>query len=160
MPYPQRAIRTGDFLYIRNFSPDRWPMGTAPGFGVPGETMPDSKVLDSSTFAAFADMDASPTKTWLITQGLRNSEYRPFFDAAFALRPAEELYDLRKDPDQIRNVASLDEYADRKSKLATRLMDVLKSTNDPRVAEGTAVFDLPPYTDGVENAARGKAKKK
>jgi arylsulfatase A-like enzyme len=26
-PYPQRAIRTHDFLYIINFKPDRWPLG-------------------------------------------------------------------------------------------------------------------------------------
>ncbi|KAA1260904.1 Arylsulfatase [Rubripirellula obstinata] len=27
-PYPQRSIRTNQFLYILNFEPDRWPMGT------------------------------------------------------------------------------------------------------------------------------------
>ena len=27
MPYPMRAIRTADYLYIRNFKPDRWPCG-------------------------------------------------------------------------------------------------------------------------------------
>ena len=27
LPYPQRAIRTDDFLYIHNFEPDRWPAG-------------------------------------------------------------------------------------------------------------------------------------
>ncbi len=27
LPYPTRAIRTKDFLYVRNFAPDRWPMG-------------------------------------------------------------------------------------------------------------------------------------
>ncbi|HVW35975.1 MAG TPA: sulfatase, partial [Pirellulales bacterium] len=27
LPYPQRALRTNDFLYIRNFKPDRWPLG-------------------------------------------------------------------------------------------------------------------------------------
>ncbi len=26
-PYPQRAIRTADFLYIINFHPERWPLG-------------------------------------------------------------------------------------------------------------------------------------
>ncbi len=28
LPYPHRALRTADFLYIRNFAPDRWPMGS------------------------------------------------------------------------------------------------------------------------------------
>src|SRR5262245_1350716 len=27
VPYPHRALRTGDFLYVRNFEPTRWPMG-------------------------------------------------------------------------------------------------------------------------------------
>ena len=27
LPYPHRALRTKEFLYIRNFAPDRWPMG-------------------------------------------------------------------------------------------------------------------------------------
>ena len=31
-PYPQRAIRTDQYLYIINFQPDRWPMGTGPGY--------------------------------------------------------------------------------------------------------------------------------
>ena len=30
LPYPSRAIRTKDYLYIRNFKPDRWPMMTPP----------------------------------------------------------------------------------------------------------------------------------
>ncbi len=35
LPYPQRAIRTRDFLYIRNFKPDRWPMGSGPAWASP-----------------------------------------------------------------------------------------------------------------------------
>ena len=31
LPYPSRAIRTADFLYIRNFAPDRWPLGSPDG---------------------------------------------------------------------------------------------------------------------------------
>lgn len=159
LPYPQRAIRTADFLYIRNMHPERWPMGTAPGFGAPGDKMPDRAALDNSTFAAFADMDASPTKSWLIENGLANPEYRSYFDSAFALRPEEELFDLRADPDQVRNVATSEDYAIAKKTLAERLMHVLKSTNDPRAAEGTPVFELPPYTDDAERPPDTQAKK-
>ncbi|MHC4995985.1 MAG: sulfatase family protein, partial [Planctomycetota bacterium] len=31
--YPGRAIRTRDYLYIRNYEPDRWPAGDPPLFG-------------------------------------------------------------------------------------------------------------------------------
>src|SRR5690606_3258992 len=30
--YPQRAIRTSQYLYIRNFKPERWPSGDPPEF--------------------------------------------------------------------------------------------------------------------------------
>ncbi len=161
LPYPQRAIRTNDFLYIRNFKADRWPMGIAPGFGDDGKNkMPDRATLDASTFAAFADMDASPTKTWLIEQGLQNPEYRNYFNAAFALRPEEELYDLKIDPDQTNNVASLAGYSSTRKQLAAQLMGVLQSTNDPRVTDQASVFDLPPFTDAAANIPNGKARKK
>ena len=160
LPYPQRAIRTANYLYIRNFAPDRWPMGTAPGFGGSDTEMPDSATLNASTFGAFADMDASPTKTWLITEGRQSPTYRKYFDAAFALRPAEELYDLNLDTDQTKNVADSPEYAAAKAALSDRLMQVLRSTGDPRVADGLSEFDRSPYTDAPEPPAREKKRQK
>ena len=64
LPYPHRALRTPDFLYIRNFAPDRWPMGS-PKFTSQSD-MPSVDALERDTFVAFADMDASPTKAWLV----------------------------------------------------------------------------------------------
>ncbi|MBC7967156.1 MAG: sulfatase [Fuerstia sp.] len=147
LPYPQRAIRTADFLYVRNFKPDRWPMGVAPGFGLPDGPMPSAKALDASTFVAFGDMDASPTKTWLLTDALADPQYRRFIDMQFALRPEEELYDLKHDPDQIHNVASQPEFAAERKKHSERLMTVLKDSNDPRVMGDGSTFDKPPYSD-------------
>ena len=134
-------------------------MGTAPGFGAPEGPMPEQSALEASTFAAFADMDASPTKTWLITEALQNPEHRHHFDAAFGLRPGEELYDLRKDPDQVHNVAAAVEYGAARSELSARLMQVLTSTGDPRVAERDCVFDGPPFTDDAEKPAPRRNKK-
>jgi len=161
LPYPQRAIRTRDYLYIRNFAPERWPMGTAPGFGLPAGTMPSAEQLNASTFAAFADMDASPTKAWVIEQGLADAAWRPFLDRAFALRPGEELYALKSDPDQLRNVADDPQFAEVRQELSGRLMKALRESGDPRVAEGPGpvIFDQPPFTEDVDNAA-GKAGQK
>ncbi|MCA9061511.1 MAG: sulfatase [Planctomycetaceae bacterium] len=146
LPYPQRAIRTTDFLYIRNFEADRWPMGTAPGFGLPSTGMPTWQQLNASTFAAFADMDASPTKAWIATNCLDNPMLRKYFDYAFAQRPTEELYDLRKDRDQIHNVAGLAIYADVQASLSKRLMSVLETTGDPRVTGDGKTFDRRPFS--------------
>ena len=147
LPYPQRAIRTAEFLYVWNFKPDRWPMGVAPGFGLPDGPMPSAKVLDATTFAAFGDMDASPTKTWLLTEGLSDPQYRRFIDMQFALRPEEELYDMQQDPDQIHNVASQPEFAAARKTLSDRLLTILKDSNDPRVTGDGSTFDSPPYSD-------------
>jgi uncharacterized sulfatase len=155
LPYPQRALRTADFLYIRNFAPDRWPMGVGPGFGAPEGAWPDSDRLAGNTFAAFADMDASPTKRWVIEQGLKQPEYRVFFERAFAKRPAEELYDLRRDPEQIHNVAGSAEYAGILQAHSERLIRILRESGDPRVMTEPCVFDLPPYAGQPEPAGNG-----
>src|SRR6478672_3554405 len=91
LPYPMRALRTPDFLYIRNFAPDRWPMGSPKA--ATDKELPPTREMESSTYVAYADMDPSPTKACLIEHGddpERNSTYH----FAFAKRPAEELYDL------------------------------------------------------------------
>src|SRR5262249_24901629 len=108
LPYPHRALRTTDFLYIRNFKPERTPMGD--GDPVTADKSPSAAQLANDTRVAFADMDASPTKAWLVAN--RNDpKWKWHYDYAFGKRPGEELYDLRRDPDQIRNVAHEADYA-------------------------------------------------
>ncbi len=158
LPYPMRALRTADFVYIRNFKAERWPMG-GPG-GVTDTAEPEEKELESSTYAAFADMDASPTKAWLIKHR-NDSEWKWLYELSFGKRPAEELYDLRKDPDQIINVAAQPEYAKAKAEMAARLMERLKEANDPRLApEGEVIFEKAPFTDAGERPGKGKGKGK
>ncbi len=143
LPYPMRGLRTKEFLYIRNFEPDRLPLGDAPK--VSDTAAPSLQELENDTYAAFADMDASPTKAWLVEH--RNlPEWRAYYERCFGKRPAEELYDLSKDPDQVRNVALEGAYADAKAKLAAQLMGTLKAAGDPRLAESVP-FEKPPFTD-------------
>ena len=141
LPYPMRAIRTPDFLYIRNFKPQRWPMGDPRGLD--GKTPPTYEQLHQSTAVTMPDLDASLTKAWLITH--RNEpDVRPLFDLTLNLRPAEELYDLRVDPDQQNNLIDNDKYAAKCVELSERLMSVLEKTADPRLSDA---FDHPPYVD-------------
>lgn len=154
VPYPQRALRTRDFLYVRNFQPDRWPLGD-PG-GVTDKQMPGVAELERNTFAAFADMDASPTKAWLIAHR-QEPAWQRHFDLAFGKRPGEELYDLRKDPDQVHNVAADPAYTAEKARQAERLLGLLKAAGDPRVTGDGQTFEKPPFTD--PNPAKAKAAK-
>ncbi|HWI56859.1 MAG TPA: sulfatase/phosphatase domain-containing protein, partial [Bacillota bacterium] len=152
LPYPHRALRTPDFLYIRNFAPERWPMGS-PKF-ISRAELPSAEALEHQTFVAFADMDASPTKAWLVRQ-YGEPVWQWHYDYAFAKRPAEELYDLKSDPDQIKNLASNPAFADKKRQLSERLLGVLTAAKDPRVSGDGRTFDCAPFTD-VEAATPGK----
>jgi arylsulfatase A-like enzyme len=143
LPYPTRALRTADYLYIRNFAPDRLPMGRE-GIAAAGAEA-DAKALEANTFAAYPDMDASPTKAWVIRHGTEEA-WRWLADYAFARRPAEELYDLRADPDQIKNVAADPAHAAARRDLAARLDELLRAAGDPRLAADVP-FEKPPFTD-------------
>jgi hypothetical protein len=132
--YPCRAIRTHDYLYIRNFKPDRWPSGT-PDF-----------MKAAIPSAWLADCDNGPTKTYIDDNRDKDAAHRRAWDLSFAKRPAEELYDLRKDPEQLDNVAGDEPYAKVKQELAARLMSQLKATDDPRASgRGDEVFEVHPY---------------
>ncbi|MDA1053701.1 MAG: sulfatase [Planctomycetota bacterium] len=153
LPYPQRAIRTKDFLYIRNFKPERWPMGIGPGFGGPAGPMPGNEQLEQDTFAAFGDFDASPTKAWIFAHR-SDPGMEKYFDFAFGRRPAEELYDLGNDPHQMHNVAALPAYEATRRRLSDRLMSVLSETADPRVIGDGSAFDKPPFSGTAEPPRR------
>ena len=143
-PYPQRALRTTDYLYIRNFAPDRWPLGVP--VAVTETSAPSQEQLESNTYAAFADMDASPTKAWLVAHR-NDAQWKRFYDIAFSRRPGEELYDLRSDPHQTKNVAANPTYTATRSRLGAQLMKVLKDAGDPRVTGDGQTFERPPFTD-------------
>lgn len=140
LPYPVRALRTGDFLYVRNFKPARWPMGH-PGVLRDEDADPDFRPLANDTRLAFADIDASPTKAWMILN--RDSpEVEASLPYAWRKRPAIELYDLRKDPHQMHNIADDPGYAEIQRGLEQQLTAELRANRDPRLDDA---FDRPPY---------------
>ncbi len=117
--YPMRAFRTEQYLYIHNLAPDRWPAGDPEGPVWP----------DDDPTGGFGDCDGSPTKAYLCNHRKDQAYY---FDLAFGKRPAEELYDVKKDPYQLQNLADRGQYADVKADLAARLKKDLVQTKDPR----------------------------
>lgn len=116
--YPIRGLRTRDFLYLRNFEPDRWPTG-GPSF-----------ISSNKTF--HGDVDECPTKTFMLRDDMRN-RYPKEFALSFGKRPAEELYDIRTDPDQIHNVAGKPEYQSVRKTLRLQMEQTLRTTDDPRI---------------------------
>jgi hypothetical protein len=144
LPYPQRSLRTKDFLYIINFEPDRWPMGDPKGLDDPATPAPDYEDLAYRTMVAYPDLDASPTKAWMIHHR-QEQDVEPLYELAFGKRPREELYDLNEDPDYMNNVAYDPAYANVRQSLEERLLSVLRNQNDPRLMEQPCRYEFEPY---------------
>jgi uncharacterized sulfatase len=123
--YPMRAMRTYDYLYIRNFEPDREPAGVSEGYG-------------------YGEIADSPTKTFVL--GNKDTEkYGNFFRISMGKRPAEELYDLKKDLAQLNNVAGEPAYAKAKQNMKEQLENRLRATHDPRLIGGQIIWDSIPF---------------
>lgn len=127
--YPCRAIRTYDFLYIRNYEPERWPAGDPPYYG-------DIDVHDLAYYSA--------SKEYMIRHQ-NDPDVNHLFQLAFGKRPSEELYDVRKDPNQMDNIADNPGYAIIKKSLADQLTEYLKNTRDPRALGLEAKWDAYPH---------------
>ena len=149
--YPQRAVRTADYLYIINFRPDRYPMGDP--YQIRAGEAPDHDKLENNTFATYGDMDASPTKAWLV-EHRSDPAWRRFYEIAFAKRPHEELYLRRDDPHQLHNVAADPQYAQIKAQLHSELMDELRRSGDPRVIGDGMTFEKPPFVGAWDKPNR------
>ncbi len=134
---PMRSIRNHDFLYIRNFRPDRWPAGT-PHY--------ERATIEG---AWLADCDNGPTKVSLVESRDTDGAHRRLYQLSFGKRPAEELYDLKKDPGQLENVAAAPEYEEIRRTLETELMAQLRETGDPRVVGGAERLEAYPYYGGA-----------
>lgn len=157
LPYPQRAIRTHDFLYIINFKPERYPLGDP--YRLESDNPPTPQEITRETRVTLPDEDAGPAKAWLVSQR-SNTQWKPLYDLAYGKRPREELYDLKSDPHSVRNVASDPKYADVRGKLEARLMDELKRTGDPRLVDDGKFFETPPMAGPVaDEQPAGKARK-
>lgn len=157
LPYPQRAFRTKDYLYIINFKPERWPLGDP--FNLSNDEPPGAEALRENTMVTFMDMDASPTKAWLVTH--RNEpQWKRHYDLAFAKRPREELYVLARDPHQVNNVAADPQYAKVRAELEERLLAELQRTGDPRLVDDGRFFETPPLAGPVTDQEKAKAGRK
>ncbi len=121
--YPVRCIRTPEWLYVRNFAPERWPAG--------------------NPVTGFTDCDSSPTKSRVIELHERGDDR--CYTLCFGKRPADELYDIRRDPHCIENLAGVPAHAALKEQLWRELETKLRETGDPRIFGKGDIFDTYEY---------------
>ena len=106
MYYPMRMIRTRTHLYILNLA-------------------------NALEYPCAQDLFDSPTWQGVLKRGDTTLGVRPL--DAYLHRPREELYDLDKDPDELKNVATDARYADVLADLRGRLKAWQEKTKDPWV---------------------------
>lgn len=121
MGYPIRGIVKGGMLYLHNFEPDRWPGGN-----------PEQ---------GFGDTDDGPTKSEVL-KTREISEQKHFWEICFGKLPADQLFDLRQDPNCLRNLAPRADYRP----FQQQLFDELKAQGDPRLLGPRDYFDRFPNT--------------
>lgn len=124
--YPVRGIIRGETLYLHNFEPSRWPA--------------------CNPETGYLNCDASPTKTFIL-DAHRSVADNPHWKLCFGKRPAEELYDLRVDPDCVHNRAGNAETQATLRDLRELLFAELKRQDDPRMAGKGSVFDEYPHAN-------------
>jgi N-sulfoglucosamine sulfohydrolase len=132
LSYPMRAVRTVDHLYIRNIRPNRWPAGDPIVYFAVGD---------------YGDIDGTRTKRHMMAHQ-DDPAVRDLFRLNFRKRPAEELYDLRQDPDQLHNLADRPQLAAIKRELSGKVDTWMRATADPRVDPNYDEFDKYPYLAG------------
>ena len=130
--YPQRCMRTSEYLYIRNFQPDRWPAGAPQKYDAPRKLGP--------MHGGYHDIDGCPTLNYLI-EHRDDPQVGRFFHLAVDKRPAEELYNVVKDPGCLENLADDPIFAAVKSDLTAAFEHYLKQTGDPRILGTGDIFE-------------------
>lgn len=103
-----RAIQTAEYLYIRNYEPER-PINQCKNYW---------------------ETPAGYSPTWVEVNRLDKSD--PLYQRVDGKRPSEELYYLPDDPYQLKNLAQDSAFKDVLASLRERLENEQKETSDPR----------------------------
>lgn len=134
--YPIRTMRTPQYLYVRNFRPERWPAGAPQKFE--GDRL-------GPPHGGYHDIDGSPTLEQLVA--LRDDPtFGKYLAWAVDHRPAVEIFDVTRDPGCLQNLAGRPEFAATKAELTAQWERFLRETGDPRVvhSDGGDVFETYP----------------
>lgn len=152
LSYPQRCIRTHDYLYVRNFRHERWPAGTPQKFGKAGYPKAGEVIAQTlgPMHGGYHDIDACPTLSFLIDRR-EDDSIAKYFHLAIDRRPAEELFDIRTDPGCLNNLVGDPIHEETKRSLSSRLLSYLEETGDARVlaVDGGDIWETYPRYSGL-----------
>ena len=122
--YPIRGIIRDSLLFIMNLKPELFPA--------------------CNPETGYCEIDGSPTKS-LILNLWRQGIDTLYYSLSMGLRPAIELYDIKNDPDCMKNLAFDDEYSGIVTYMKDELVEILTLQGDPRIGSNGDIFDQYPY---------------
>ena len=113
-------------MYLYNYDISLWPAGN-PEIG-------------------YLDIDGGPTKTEVLRQ-FRSGENDFFWKLSMGKRETnEEFFNVTNDSECMTNLATDPEYAELKQKMKTRMEDMLKEQQDPRMFGNGNIFNSYGYS--------------
>ncbi len=146
--YPARAIRTKEYLFVKNYHPERWPAGDP--FPVTKENDERNLVKGfRNLYPGYHDIDDSPSKTFMM-ENKEEEAVKELFKNDFEKRPAEQLYDITNDHECIHDLSGNSEYDEIRKDLREKLDSELKKQGDPRMF-GSEIFDSYPRYSSMRN---------
>lgn len=125
----ERMVRSGDFMYIRNYRPWKPQLGPNDSIASPAHT-------DLLRLQAAGELSAIQADLFVVP------------------RPKEELYDLRKDSEQLLNLASVPAYAQDLVVMRAVMDEWMEITGDTVPANLTQDYFLP-YGEYIRTAHYG-----
>jgi len=124
--YPIRGIVKAGQLYLENFEPSRWPA--------------------CNPETGYLNVDGGATKTFILDAHRADATDR-FWALCFGRRPGVEYYDLKSDPDCVRNLATAAGTEAARNALKKTMYAELKAQGDPRMAGQGEIFDRYPHSN-------------
>ena len=119
--FPIRGIVSDDYLYLYNYDISLWPAGN-PEIG-------------------YLDIDGGATKTEVLRQ-FRSGENDFFWKLSMGKRESnEEFFNITQDSECMNNLATDSEYAELKQTMKTRMEEMLKEQQDPRMFGNGDIFN-------------------
>lgn len=131
--YPSRCVRTPDYLYIRNYAPERWPAGAPQKYAraiYDGNNQLRTSELGPED-GGYHDIDSCPTLDWMIANR-GESHVAEMLKNSVGKRPSEEFYAIGSDPGCLHNLADLPEFTAEKNRHRGLLEAEQTATGDLR----------------------------
>jgi N-sulfoglucosamine sulfohydrolase len=126
--YPIRGLHKNGFLYLKNYETSRYPVCN-----------PETGYLNT---------DGGATKSFILNQR-RNKTTKTYWNMAFGFRPAEEFYDVKNDPDCVKNLINDPKYKDQIANIKKEMESKLTAQGDLRMMGLGYIYEKFPTVENV-----------